>query len=128
MFSNTIQKVACSAPKTCIRWGIRTGMRGLALNSLSKMKIAAMVRQLDVRHILWCGRVVRFERAHRVRIVRGAQKMPDVCSGVIGFDYVRLHVRDVVMAFLEDELVRCCVTHHGARDFGIVKMRVSGVS
>jgi hypothetical protein len=32
------------------------------------------------------------------------------------------------MAFLEDELVRCCVTHHRARDFGIVKMRMSQVS
>jgi hypothetical protein len=103
-------------------------MRGLALGYLSKMKIAAMVRPLDVRHILWCGRVVRVERAHRVRIVRGVQKMPDIGSGVIGFDHVRLHVRDVVMAFLEEELVRCCATHHGARDFGIVKMRTSWVS
>jgi hypothetical protein len=31
---------------------------------LSKMKIAVMVRQLDFGHILWCGRVVRVERAH----------------------------------------------------------------
>jgi hypothetical protein len=35
------------------------------------------VRQLDLGHILWCGRVVRVERAHRVRVVRGVQKMPD---------------------------------------------------
>ena len=33
------------------------------------MKIAVMVRQLDLGHILWCG-VVRVERAHRVRVVR----------------------------------------------------------
>src|SRR6516225_5395193 len=76
------------------------------------MKIAVMVRQLELGHILWRGRVVRVERAHRVRVVRGVQKMPDVGNGVIGFDHVRLHVRDLVMAFLEDELVRCCVTHH----------------
>jgi hypothetical protein len=31
----------------------------LALDYLSKMKIAVMVRQLDLGHILWCGRVVR---------------------------------------------------------------------
>ena len=46
------------------------------------MKIAVMVRQLDLGHILWCGRVVRVERAHRVRVVRGVQKMPDVGNGV----------------------------------------------
>src|SRR5262249_30516379 len=81
----------------------------LALDYLSKMKIAVMVRQLDLGHILWCGRVVRVERAHRGRVVRSVQKMPDVGNGVIGFDHVRFHVRDLVMAFLEDELVRCCV-------------------
>jgi hypothetical protein len=27
--------------------------------------------------------------------------MPDVGNGVIGFDHVRFHVRDLVMAFLE---------------------------
>src|SRR5262245_8150606 len=43
--------------------------------TLSKMKIAVMVRQLDLGHILWCGRVVRVERAHRVRVVRSVQKM-----------------------------------------------------
>ena len=83
-----------------------------------------MVRQLDLGHILWCGPVVRVERAHRVRVVRGL----DVGNGVIGFDHVRFHVRDLVMAFLEDELVRCCVINHRARDFGIVKMRVSQMS
>jgi HSP20 family protein len=51
------------------------------------MKIAVMVRQLDLGHILWCGRVVWVERAHRVRVVRGVQKMPDVGNGVIGFDH-----------------------------------------
>jgi hypothetical protein len=30
---------------------------------------------LDLGHILWCGRVVRVERAHLVRVVRGVQKM-----------------------------------------------------
>ena len=52
--------------------GIRT-VCGLALDYLSKMKIAVMVRQLDLGHILWCGRVVRVERAHRVRVVRSVQ-------------------------------------------------------
>jgi hypothetical protein len=46
------------------------------------MKIAVMVRQLDLGHILWCGRVVRVERAHRVRVVCGVQKMPDVGNGL----------------------------------------------
>ena len=69
---------------------------------LNKMKIAVMVRQLYVGHILWCDRVVRVERAHRVRVVRGVQKMPDVGNGVIGFDHVRFQVRDLVMAFLKD--------------------------
>jgi hypothetical protein len=101
---------------------------GLALAYLSIMKIAMMVRQLDLRHILWCGRVVRVERAPGVRVVPGVQKIPDLGNGVIGFDHVRLHVRDFVMAFLEDELVRCCVTHHRAKNFGIVEMRMSQVS
>ena len=47
------------------------------------MKIAVMVRQLDLGHILWCGRVVRVERAHRVRVVRSVQKMPDVGNGAV---------------------------------------------
>ena len=71
----------------------------MVLDYLSKMKIAVMVRQLDLGHILWCGRVVRVERAHRVRVVRGVQKMPDVGNGVIGFGHVRFHIRDLVMAF-----------------------------
>jgi hypothetical protein len=29
------------------------------------------------------------------------QEMPDVGNGVIGFDHIRSHVRDLVMAFLE---------------------------
>src|SRR5262249_51570261 len=45
---------------------------------LSKMKIAVVVRQLDSGHILWCGRLVRGERAHGIRVVRGVQKMLDV--------------------------------------------------
>src|SRR5215471_15979224 len=90
---------------------------------LSKMKIAVMVRQLDLGHILWCGRVVRVERAHRVRVVRSVQKMLDAGNGLISFDHVRFHVRDLVMAFLEDELVRCCVTHHRARDIEVWRSR-----
>jgi hypothetical protein len=101
---------------------------GVALDYLSKMKIAVLMRQLDLGHILWCGRVVRVDGAPRVRVVRGVQKMPDVGNGVIGFDHVRFHLRDFVMAFFEDELVRCCVTHHRARDFAIVKVRMSQVS
>ena len=54
------------------------------------MKIAVVVRH----------RVVRVERAHRVRVVRGVQEMPDVGNGVIGFDHIRSQVRDLVMAFL----------------------------
>ena len=42
--------------------------------------------------------------------------------------YLMRAYRDLVMAFLEDELVRCCVTHHRARDLGIVKMSMSQVS
>src|SRR5215831_10624258 len=122
VFSNTIQNLPCSGPRTRSRWGIRT-VCGLALDYLSKMKIAVMLRQLDRGHILWCGRVVRVERAHRVRVVRSVQKMPDVGNGVIGFDHVRFHVRDLVMAFLEDELVRCCVTHHRARDIEVWRSR-----
>src|SRR5215471_17621659 len=116
------QSIRSVGPRTRSRWGIRT-VCGLALDYLSKMKIAVMVRQLDLGHILWCGRVVRVERAHRVRVVRSVQKMPDVGSGVIGFDHVRFHVRDLVMAFLEDELVRCCVTHHRARDIEVWRSR-----
>jgi len=52
--------------------GIRT-VCGLALDYLSKMKIAVMVRQLDLGHIVWCGRVVRVERAQRVRVVRSGE-------------------------------------------------------
>ena len=58
--------------------GYQDRLRGLALAYLSKMKIAMMVRQLDHRHILWCGRVVWVERAPGVRVVRGVQKMPDL--------------------------------------------------
>src|SRR5215475_13786620 len=103
--------------------GVSGPVCGLALDYLSKMKIAVMVRQLDLGHILRCGRVVRVERAHRVRVVRSVQKMPDVGSGVIGFDHVRFHIRDLVMAFLEDEFVRCCVTHHRAKDIEVWRSR-----
>src|SRR5262245_23728373 len=56
---------------------------------LSKVKIAVVVRQLDRGHILWCGRVVRVERAHGVRVVRGVEKMLDVGRhGVIEFGHI----------------------------------------
>src|SRR5262249_60582437 len=62
---------------------------------LSKMKIALMVRQLDLGHILWCGRVVRVNHAHRIRVVRGVQKMLDVGRhGVIDFGHIRFVARD----------------------------------
>jgi hypothetical protein len=95
------------------------------------MKIAVMLRQLDRGHILWCGPVVRVERAHRVRVVRGVQKMSDVGNGVIGFDLVRFHVRDLVMAFLEDERsdaacrsVVCKLTVMVAAGAGVVASRI----
>src|SRR5262245_55388622 len=134
--SSALRRIACLVIlyKTCrvpdqelAADGVSGPVSGLALDYLSKMKIAVMVRQLDLGQILWCGHVIRVERAHRVRVVRGVQKMPDVGNGVIDFDPVRFHVRDLVMALLEDELVGCCATHHRARDFGIVKMRMSQV-
>ena len=39
--------------------GVSGPVCGLALDYLRKMKISVMVRQLDLGHILWCGRVVR---------------------------------------------------------------------
>src|SRR5262249_34222089 len=92
---------------------------GLALDYLSKMKIAVMVRQLDLGHILWCGRVVRVERAHRVRVVRGVQKMLDVSRhGVIDFGHIRFVARDraVTYVFHEDKFVERCVAQHRAGD------------
>src|SRR5215467_1716361 len=83
------------------------------------MKIAVMVRQLDLGHILWCGRVVWVERAHRIRVVRGVQKMLDGGRhGVIDFDHIGFVVRDGVVpeAFPEDEFVGCCVAHPSAGD------------
>src|SRR5499433_1532695 len=83
------------------------------------MKIAVMVRQLDLGHILWCGRVVRVERAHRIRIVRGVQKMLDVGRhGMIEFGHNRFVARDhvVIYVFREDEFVGCSAAHHSARD------------
>ena len=73
VFSNTIQNLRTKNSQVC----------GLALDYSSKMKIAVTVRQLDLGHILWCGRVVRVERAHRVRVVRSVQKMPDVGNGAV---------------------------------------------
>ena len=103
--------------------GIRTGF---ALDYLSKMKIAVMVRQLDLGHILWCGRVVRVERAHRVRVVRGVQKMPDVGRhGMIDFGHIGIVVRDGVVTYVcrEDEFVGCCVAYHCARDIEVWRSR-----
>src|SRR6516162_10972109 len=83
------------------------------------MKIAVVVRQLDRGHILWCGRVVRVERAHGIRVVRGVLKMLDVGKhGVIEFGYIWFVAHDhvVTYVFREDEFVGCCVAHHNARD------------
>src|SRR5262249_41440896 len=112
------QSIRSVGPRTRSRWGIRT-VCGLALDYLSKMKIAVMVRQLDLGHILWCGRVVRVERAHRIRIVRGVQKMLDVGRhGMIEFGHNRFVARDhvVIYVFREDEFVGCSAAHHSARD------------
>ena len=85
--SSALLRIACLVIqyKTCRvpDQELVAGMCRLALDYLSKMKIAVVVRQLDLGHTLWCGRVVRVERAHRVRVVRGVQKMPDVVSGVM---------------------------------------------
>jgi hypothetical protein len=82
------------------------------------MKIA-LVRHLDLGHILWCRRVGRIERAHRIRIVRDVQKLLDlVIPGVIDFGHIRFEVGDrVVEVFPEDELVGaellgCCVPRY----------------
>ena len=86
---------------------------------LSEMKIALVVRQLDLGHILWCGPVVRVERAHRIRVVRGLQKMLDGGGhGVIDFSHIRLVARDRVVTnvFREDEFVERCVAQHRAGD------------
>jgi len=84
------------------------------------MKIAVMVRQLDLGHILWCGRVARVGRAHRIRGVRGVQNLLDVGRhGVIDFGHIGFVVRGqaVIGLVREDELVGCCA-HHRARDIG----------
>src|SRR6516164_3485696 len=116
-----------------VRWGYPTGLSITSSGTvrpstlvrtpseflLSKMKIAVVVRQLDRGHILWCGRVVRVERAHGIRVVRGVQKMLDVGRhGVIEFGHIRFVARDhvVTYVFREDEFVGCCVAHHRARD------------
>ncbi len=83
------------------------------------MKIALVVRQLDLGHILKCGRVVRVERAHRTCVVRGVQKMLDGGRhGVIDFGHIGFVVRDgvVIEALPEDKFVGCCVAHHSAGD------------
>ena len=70
--------------------------------------------------------MVRVERAHRIRVVRGVQKMLDVGRhGVIDFDRIRFVVRDGVVngAFPEDEFVGCCVAHHRARDIEVWRSR-----
>jgi hypothetical protein len=77
----------------------------------SKMKIALV--------ILWRDRVVRVDCAHRIRVMRGIEKMLDVGRhGVIDFGHIRLVVRDpiVTYVFREDEFVESCVAHHHARD------------
>ena len=87
------------------------------------MKIALVVRELDLGHILWCGRVVRLERAHRICVVRGVQNMLDGGRhGVIDFGHIGIVVRDGVVngAFPEDEFVGCRVAHHRASDIDSV--------
>src|SRR5262249_22346569 len=99
--------------------GVSGPVRGLALDYLSKMKIAVMVRQLDLGHILWCDRVVRVKHAHRIRVVRGLQKMLDVGRhGVIDFGHIRFVARDraVTYVFHEDKFVERCVAQHRAGD------------
>ena len=102
----------------------------MVLDYLSKMKIAVVVRQLDRGHILWCGRVVRVERAHRIRIVRGVQKMLDVGRhGVIEFGHIRFVAHDhvVTYVFRKDEFVGCCVAHQFCLKYRInwVRWRLS---
>src|SRR5262249_53592292 len=78
---------------------------------LSKMKIAMVVRQLDRGHILWCGRVVRVERAAGIGGVRGVRKMLDVGRhGVIEFGHIRFVARDHVVTYVFRE------AHYRARD------------
>jgi hypothetical protein len=56
------------------------------LRGQSCEKIAMVVRHLG--HILCCGRMVRVERVHCIRVLRGVQKKPNVGShGAIGFDH-----------------------------------------
>src|SRR5262249_6375729 len=89
---------------------------------LSEMKITLMVR-LDLGHILWSGGVVRVERAHRIGVVRGVQKMLDVGGhGMIDFGHVGVVVRDGVVTYVcrEHEFVGCCIAQHHARDIDIV--------
>ena len=83
------------------------------------MKIALVVRQLHLGHILRCGRVVRVKHAHRIRVVRGVQKMLDVGRhGVIDFGHIRFVARDraVTYVFHEDKFVERCVAQHRAGD------------
>ena len=83
------------------------------------MKIALVVRQLDRGHILWCGRVVRVDRAYRICVVCGVQKMLDVGRhGVIDIGHIRFVARDRVVSYVfrEDEFVESCAAHHRARD------------
>ena len=94
--------------------GLSGPVWGLALDYLSKMKIAMVVRHLG--HILCCGRMVRVERVYCIRVRRGLQSILDIGNhGVIGFDPIRGVLDLFVPAFPKDELVRCCVAHHRIR-------------
>jgi hypothetical protein len=75
---------------------------------LGKMKFARGLRQLGLDHILWGHRVVRVERAHRIRIVRDVQKFLDlVILGVIDFGHIRFEVgRRLVWDISELEVVK----------------------
>src|SRR5262245_20735677 len=120
--SSALLRIAClvilyktpySGPRTGSRWGYQA-VWGLALDYLSKMKIAIVVRHLG--HILCCGRMVRVERVYCIRVRRGLQSILDIGNhGVIGFDPIRGVLDLFVPAFPKDELVGSCVAHHRIR-------------
>ena len=77
MFSNTIQNLRIPDQELAAE-GVSGPVRGLALDYLSKMKIAVMVRRLHVGRLWQRIRVAQVGRAHRIRGVRGVQNLLDV--------------------------------------------------
>src|SRR5262249_7923247 len=69
VFSNTIQNLPCSGPRTRSRWGIRTGMwaRARLLKQNENRRDGAATGPWSYLVVRLCGRV---ERDHRVRVVR----------------------------------------------------------